>query len=75
MEPQERVFCAADRLKCKKVAFGHHKDDIAQTMLMTFFSWRDIYHVPQAGVVRRQDCHHKASGVCGRKIDTAVRPA
>jgi len=34
---RREVFCAADRLKCKKVAFGHHKDDIAQTMLMNLF--------------------------------------
>ncbi|MFA5100745.1 MAG: ATP-binding protein, partial [Candidatus Omnitrophota bacterium] len=36
------IFCAASRLKCKKIAFGHHKDDIAQTMLMNLFFHGEI---------------------------------
>jgi tRNA 2-thiocytidine biosynthesis protein TtcA len=36
------LFCAASRLKCRKIAFGHHKDDIAQTMLMNLFFHGEI---------------------------------
>jgi len=36
------LFCAANRMKCKKIAFGHHKDDIAQTMLMNLFFHGEI---------------------------------
>jgi tRNA 2-thiocytidine biosynthesis protein TtcA len=39
---RREIFCAADRLKCRKVAFGHHKDDIAQTMLMNLFFHGEI---------------------------------
>jgi len=39
---RKALFCAADRLKCRKVAFGHHKDDIAQTMLMNLFFHGEI---------------------------------
>jgi tRNA 2-thiocytidine biosynthesis protein TtcA len=39
---RRELFCAADRLKCRKVAFGHHKDDIAQTMLMNLFFHGEI---------------------------------
>lgn len=39
---RRELFCAADRLKCRKVAFGHHKDDIAQTLLMNLFFHGEI---------------------------------
>ncbi|HQJ15916.1 MAG TPA: ATP-binding protein [Candidatus Omnitrophota bacterium] len=39
---RRELFCAADRLNCGKVAFGHHKDDIAQTMLMNLFFHGEI---------------------------------
>ncbi|MCU0650672.1 MAG: hypothetical protein MUC52_00360 [Candidatus Omnitrophica bacterium] len=39
---RKELFCAADGLKCSKVAFGHHKDDIAQTMLMNLFFHGEI---------------------------------
>jgi tRNA 2-thiocytidine biosynthesis protein TtcA len=39
---RKTLFCVADRLKCAKVAFGHHKDDIAQTMLMNLFFHGEI---------------------------------
>jgi tRNA 2-thiocytidine biosynthesis protein TtcA len=39
---RRELFCAADSLKCRKVAFGHHKDDIAQTMLMNLFFHGEI---------------------------------
>lgn len=31
---RKALFKIADELNCNKVAFGHHKDDIAETMLM-----------------------------------------
>ncbi|MFA5320400.1 MAG: ATP-binding protein, partial [Candidatus Omnitrophota bacterium] len=34
---RKALFEAADRLGCSKVAFGHHKDDIIQTILLNLF--------------------------------------
>jgi len=34
---RKALFEAADKLKCSKVALGHHKDDIAQTILLNMF--------------------------------------
>ncbi len=34
---RKALFQAADRLQCSKVALGHHKDDIIETILMNLF--------------------------------------
>ncbi|HPS19958.1 MAG TPA: ATP-binding protein [Candidatus Omnitrophota bacterium] len=34
---RKTLFKAADKLGCNKVALGHHKDDIVETMLMNLF--------------------------------------
>jgi tRNA 2-thiocytidine biosynthesis protein TtcA len=34
---RKALFLAADRLKCAKIAFGHHKDDIIETLLLNIF--------------------------------------
>jgi len=34
---RKALFMAADRLKCNKVALGHHKDDIIETLLLNIF--------------------------------------
>jgi tRNA 2-thiocytidine biosynthesis protein TtcA len=34
---RKALFNLADRLDCNKLAFGHHADDIAETMLMNLF--------------------------------------
>lgn len=34
---RKALFLAADRLKCNKVALGHHKDDIIETLLLNLF--------------------------------------
>ena len=34
---RKALFEAANRLKCTKIALGHHKDDIAQTILLNLF--------------------------------------
>jgi tRNA 2-thiocytidine biosynthesis protein TtcA len=39
---RKELFCAADRLGFKKVAFGHHKDDIVQTTLLNLFFHGEI---------------------------------
>jgi tRNA 2-thiocytidine biosynthesis protein TtcA len=36
-ERRKRVFSLAQRFGCNKVAFGHHKDDIIQTLLLNIF--------------------------------------
>jgi tRNA 2-thiocytidine biosynthesis protein TtcA len=39
---RKALFQAADRLGCNKVALGHHKDDIAETILMNLFFQGEI---------------------------------
>jgi tRNA 2-thiocytidine biosynthesis protein TtcA len=34
---RKALFLTADRLKCNKVAFGHHADDVAETALLNLF--------------------------------------
>ena len=36
-ERRKRLFQLAHRLKCNKVALGHHKDDIIETLLLNIF--------------------------------------
>jgi tRNA 2-thiocytidine biosynthesis protein TtcA len=36
-ERRKRLFQLANRLKCNKVALGHHKDDIIETLLLNIF--------------------------------------
>jgi tRNA 2-thiocytidine biosynthesis protein TtcA len=36
-ERRKRIFQLANRLKCNKVALGHHKDDIIETLLLNIF--------------------------------------
>jgi tRNA 2-thiocytidine biosynthesis protein TtcA len=42
LERRKRIFQLADRLKCNKVAFGHHKDDIIETLLINMFYSAEI---------------------------------
>ncbi|MBU1091157.1 MAG: tRNA 2-thiocytidine(32) synthetase TtcA [Candidatus Omnitrophica bacterium] len=39
---RREIFQAANRYKCTKVALGHHKDDIIQTILMNLFFHGEI---------------------------------
>lgn len=39
---RKALFQAADRLGCKKVALGHHKDDIVETVLLNLFFQGEI---------------------------------
>jgi len=39
---RKALFEAADRLKCTKVALGHHKDDIVETILLNLFFQGEI---------------------------------
>jgi tRNA 2-thiocytidine biosynthesis protein TtcA len=36
-ERRKKLFQLAHRLKCNKVALGHHKDDIIETLLLNIF--------------------------------------
>ena len=36
-ERRKRIFHLAHRLKCNKIALGHHKDDIIETLLLNIF--------------------------------------
>src|SRR5512136_767202 len=41
-ERRKRVFSLAARFGCNKVAFGHHKDDIIETLLLNIFYSAEI---------------------------------
>ena len=47
---RKALFRAADRLGCNKVAFGHHKDDIVETLLLNLF-----YHGEYSAMNARQE--------------------
>ena len=47
---RKALFLAADKLKCNKIAFGHHKDDIIETLLLNIF-----YHGEFACMNPRQE--------------------
>jgi tRNA 2-thiocytidine biosynthesis protein TtcA len=50
---RKALFGAADRLGFPKVALGHHKDDIAQTILMNMF-----FHGEIAAMAPKQELFH-----------------
>jgi tRNA 2-thiocytidine biosynthesis protein TtcA len=58
---RKALFMAADKFKCNKVALGHHKDDIVETMLLNIF-----YHGEFAAMNPRQE-------LFGGKV-TIIRP-
>ena len=58
---RKSLFMAADRLKCNKVALGHHKDDIVETLLLNLF-----YHGEFSAMNPRQE-------LFGGKV-TIIRP-
>ena len=39
---RKKLFETADRLGCKKIALGHHKDDIVETLLLNVFFHGEI---------------------------------
>src|SRR5574342_540227 len=41
-ERRKRIFSLAQRFKCNKIAFGHHKDDIIETLLLNIFYSAEI---------------------------------
>jgi tRNA 2-thiocytidine biosynthesis protein TtcA len=41
-ERRKRIFSLAHRLKCNKIAFGHHKDDIIETFLLNILYSAEI---------------------------------
>jgi tRNA 2-thiocytidine biosynthesis protein TtcA len=41
-ERRKLVYDTADRLKCNKIAYGHHKDDIVETLLINVLFGRKI---------------------------------
>ena len=47
---RKALFLAADRLRCNKIALGHHKDDIIETLLLNIF-----YHGEFAAMNPRQE--------------------
>ncbi len=41
-ERRKRLFYLAHRFKCNKIAFGHHQDDIVETLLLNIFYSAEI---------------------------------
>lgn len=41
-ERRKRIFLLAQRFGCNKIAFGHHKDDIIETLLLNIFYSAEI---------------------------------
>ena len=41
-ERRKKLFHIAQRLKCNKIAFGHHRDDIIETLLLNIFYSAEI---------------------------------
>ena len=41
-ERRKRIFYLAQRFGCNKIAFGHHKDDIVETLLLNIFYSAEI---------------------------------
>ncbi|MBN2011550.1 tRNA 2-thiocytidine(32) synthetase TtcA [candidate division KSB1 bacterium] len=39
---RKRIFELAEKYGCNKIAFGHHKDDIVETLLINIFYGREI---------------------------------
>lgn len=58
---RKALFLAADRFGCNKIALGHHKDDIVETLLLNIF-----YHGEFAAMNPRQE-------LFGGKV-TIIRP-
>lgn len=58
---RKALFLAADKFKCNKVALGHHRDDIIETLLLNMF-----YHGEFAAMNPRQE-------LFGGKL-TIIRP-
>ena len=42
MYRRRRIYEAADELQCNKILYGHHKDDIIETLLINIFYGRQI---------------------------------
>ncbi len=42
MYRRQRVYELAEKLNCNKIVYGHHKDDIAETLLINIFFGRKI---------------------------------
>jgi tRNA 2-thiocytidine biosynthesis protein TtcA len=47
---RKALFTAADKLGCNKIAFGHHRDDIVETLLLNM-----LYHGEFAAMNPRQE--------------------
>lgn len=44
------IYRTAQELGCNKIALGHHRDDIVQTLFLNMFFWRQAEsHAAQAG--------------------------
>ena len=43
---RKKIFEAAEELACTKIVFGHHKDDIVETLLLNMIFGREISTMP-----------------------------
>lgn len=43
---RKQIFSAAEQLNCNKIVFGHHKDDLVETLLLNMIFGREISTSP-----------------------------
>ena len=43
---RKKIFAAAEKFECNKIVFGHHKDDIVETLLLNMIYGRQISAMP-----------------------------
>lgn len=68
------LYKVADRLGCTKVALGHHRDDIVQTLMLNMFYGGRMKGMPRSWSGRRQACGDPPAVLRAREGHRALGP-